>query len=418
MAPPASPLVSVVVPAFNASRTIARAIDSALAQTVPVTSVEILVCDDGSTDGTGAVLAGYGDRIEVFRQPNRGRGAARNACLARARGEFIAMLDADDWWVPRRLEIGLAAAQTHPDCDVFYGNALVVDSQGTVYRAMNGEWHVGHSGWVFPYLLRNNFVPFPTVLVRRSAVESAGPFDESLPRTQDLEFLLRLSVRSRFRYDHTPLAWVDDQNWGRGDKRFDTYDCYLRVLQKTASAEPALVAQHDAMYRKSLCDCHSEIAGCWEQRGEFAKAAEAYAAALAQAPSVRPLRWKRCVALYRSGNRDAAEQALTALIADEEFHPEARFYLGNLRLWAERPAEAIEQYERALYGGYLYQKFPECLNNLAVAIARQGDRERAVTLLEQALDQQRFYSDAIKNLDLLRAGADTAALRPTSRKVF
>ena len=82
--PSARPLVSVIVPAYNAARTIARAIDSVLAQTVPESEVEIIVCDDGSTDETADILAGYGRRLIVVRQENRGRGAARNACVARA----------------------------------------------------------------------------------------------------------------------------------------------------------------------------------------------------------------------------------------------------------------------------------------------------------------------------------------------
>jgi glycosyltransferase involved in cell wall biosynthesis len=94
-------------------------------------TAEIIVCNDGSTDRTAEVLEQYGDRLVVVRQDNRGRGAARNACLARAHGEFIAFVDADDKWVPRRLTIGLNAALTHPDCDVFdqaRRNSLTEDS--------------------------------------------------------------------------------------------------------------------------------------------------------------------------------------------------------------------------------------------------------------------------------------------------
>ncbi len=411
------PMVSVVIPAFNAERTLARAIESVLAQTATA-DVEIIVCDDGSTDNTATVLDGYGDRLIAVRQENRGRGAARNACLARARGEFIAFLDADDKWVPARLAIGLQSASRHPDCDVFYGNALVTNAGGTVYRAMNGEWHVGHSGWVFPYLVRNNFVPLPTVLVRRQAVDAVGAFDESLRRTQDLDWLLRLAVRSRFHYDHTPLAWVDDQNWATAEKKFDTYDCYRRVLEQTAAAQPALAARHDALFRKSLCDCHTATGECWEEAGNYAQAAVSYAVARTHAPTLRVLRWKECQALYRSGDAAASERALRALLEDDEYHADARFYLGTLLLGAGRTAEAVEQLELALYSGYLYQKFPECLNNLAVALARLGERDRARQLLEQAVDQQRFYSDAIANLESLAACGQAASLRWTPRKVF
>jgi glycosyltransferase involved in cell wall biosynthesis len=414
----AIPRVSVVIPAFNAEDTLARAVDSVLGQQGAGEDPEIIICDDGSTDGTTRVLERYGDRLVVVRQDNRGRGAARNACLARARGEFIAFLDADDKWVPRRLAIGLDAASRHPECDVFYGNALVMDSTGTIYRAMNGEWHVGHSGWVFPYLIRTNFVPLPTVLVRRRALDAAGWFDESLRRAQDLEWLLRVSLRSRFHYDHTPLAWVDDRNWATAEKTFETYDCYRTLLERLARAEPDLVARHDVMFRKSLCDCHTVLAAFWEEHGDFAQAAASYRAALSYAPTVRVLRLRRCVALYRAGETADCERALRELLADDEYHCEARFYLGTLLLAEGRNTEAVEQLELALYGGYRYQKFPECLNNLAVAFERLGERGKAKELLEQAVDQQRYYSDAIANLELLTGSAQGAALRWTFRKVF
>lgn len=413
------PLVSVIVPAYNAAPTIARAIDSVFGQRIDGRDrIEIIVCDDGSTDDTGRILAGYGDRLRVIRQENRGRGAARNACVAAATGEWLAMLDADDWWLPTRLASGLSAAEDRPDCDVFCANAYVVDGGGTVYRTLNGEWHIGHSGDVFPYLLRNNFVPFPTVLVRRSAVDAIGGFDETLPRTQDLDFLLRLAAHHRFFYDHTPQVWVDNRNWGTTTKRFETYECFLRVLDKIGRLYPDLVRQHDLFYRRSYCDCHAEVAGAWEEQGDYGRAAEAYAKALSYGPTVRGLEWKRCLALYRAGAWDEARSAITAFLRGDEFHSEARFYLGNLFLRARQLPDAMRQYEQALYSAPLYQKFPECLNNLAVTAAQSGDSGRALGLLEHALEQQRFFSDAIKNQLAIRAGEAATQLLWTQRKVF
>lgn len=412
------PTISVVIPAYNAEATLVRAIDSVLAQTVSGPDVEVLVCNDGSTDGTAAILDGYDDRVIAIHQPNRGRGAARNACLAKARGAFIALLDADDWWVPRRLETGLSSAERHPDCGVFYANALIVDSGGTIHGAMNGEWHIGHGGWVFPLLIRNNFVPAPTLLVRQEVVEAAGPFDEALRRTQDLEWLLRLSLQSRFHYDHVPLVYCDNHTWGTAEKQQGTYECYLRVLEQTAHAHPELAERHAWMFRKSLCDCHTALAAFWEDQGEYARAAECYAAALAAAPSVRVLRWKYCLARYRAGDSAVSERALRDLLADEEYHGDAHFYLGNVLIQGGRAAEAVEQYELALTSAYLYQKFPECVNNLAVALVRAGETRRVRALLEQALDQHAFYSDAIKNLHALERGAPAGDFKWTPRKVF
>src|SRR5437773_3781756 len=98
--------VSVVIPTYNYARYLPEAIDSALAQTHA--PLEVIVVDDGSTDDTPRVLAVYGDRIRVIRQANRGPGAARNTGIAAARGEYVGFLDADDVWLPRKLELQMA----------------------------------------------------------------------------------------------------------------------------------------------------------------------------------------------------------------------------------------------------------------------------------------------------------------------
>src|SRR6266481_6851179 len=106
----AEPSVSVIVPVYNGAATIDRALKSVFDQTF--TDFEIVICDDGSTDDTPAVLAGFGDRIRVIRQSNRGFPAARNAAIAASRGELIALIDHDDEWLPRKLELNVAALQS------------------------------------------------------------------------------------------------------------------------------------------------------------------------------------------------------------------------------------------------------------------------------------------------------------------
>jgi glycosyltransferase involved in cell wall biosynthesis len=108
-----TPTVTVVIPAWRAAETIARAVRSVLAQSVPV--LEVLVVDDGSPDDIAAALAGFPESVRVIRQPNGGASAARNRGLDEARGEWIAFLDADDEWLPGRLERQFEAVQQHPE---------------------------------------------------------------------------------------------------------------------------------------------------------------------------------------------------------------------------------------------------------------------------------------------------------------
>ena len=109
----------MIIPAYKAEQTIRRAIDSVLAQTVPPT--EIIVVDDGSPDDQNAVIEKYGERVSLVRQPNGHTASARNAGLDRAQGDFIAFLDADDYWEPGKLERQLAVFAMHPELGVVGG---------------------------------------------------------------------------------------------------------------------------------------------------------------------------------------------------------------------------------------------------------------------------------------------------------
>jgi glycosyltransferase involved in cell wall biosynthesis len=112
----ANPLISCIIPVFNGERYLGEALDSILAQTYR--PIEIIVVDDGSTDGTGELVARYGHRIRYFRQNNEGAPTARNAGLSAARGAFVAFLDSDDLWQPDKLERQMARFEARPELDL------------------------------------------------------------------------------------------------------------------------------------------------------------------------------------------------------------------------------------------------------------------------------------------------------------
>lgn len=186
--PVTPPTFSVVVAAYQAAATLPEAIESALQQTYP--ALEVVVCDDGSTDGTGDVLAGFGDRIRALRQPNRGESAAKNAAVRAAGAEYVVVLDADDLFLPRRLEALAWLAAGRPDLDVLTTDAVVEAAGRPIRRAY-------HPGWQFPVddqraaILDRNFV-LGLAAVRRERWLAAGGFDEDLARTADWEFWQRL----------------------------------------------------------------------------------------------------------------------------------------------------------------------------------------------------------------------------------
>lgn len=183
-----APVVSVVMPCRNGEAYLAAAVDSVLAQTLA--SVELIVVDDGSTDATPAILAGYGARIRVLRQEGRGVSAARNAGVAAARGEFLAFLDADDWWDSRFLETLLAGLADPRTALAYCGWQHVgqVEGQPFVPPDYEGPDKLHH-------LLRfASLWPIHAVLIRRSLMPPGPPFNPAYAACEDYDLWLRIAA--------------------------------------------------------------------------------------------------------------------------------------------------------------------------------------------------------------------------------
>jgi glycosyltransferase involved in cell wall biosynthesis len=197
------PRVSVIVPVWNRPVFVRQAIDSALAQECPG-GFEIVVVDDGSTDETPSVLASYGDRIRVVRQQNGGVARARNAGIAAARGDYLALLDSDDVWLPGKLVAQVALLDANPDAGFAHSD---VDEffETDADRRWSRRPEI-LSGDVLRPLLRRNFVHTMTVMLRRRAIEEAGEFDPRYPPCEDWDLWLRIAERRQIVGD--PRAWV------------------------------------------------------------------------------------------------------------------------------------------------------------------------------------------------------------------
>lgn len=225
------PLVSVLVPAYNCAAYLPRALRSVLAQNDP--HLEIIVVDDGSTDGTAASVSGWpGVRIE--RQQNKGVSAARNRALALARGDWVAFLDADDTWHPTRLELGRRLIAARPSVGLVFSSFRLVDTDDrclaadalwSYYRVIErygltaatlldrsdelqieGCARPAHVGDAFPTLYRGNVVKTSTVLIRRDLAQEG--FDATLATEEDYDLWLRVAQRADMALIDEPLADV------------------------------------------------------------------------------------------------------------------------------------------------------------------------------------------------------------------
>ena len=174
-------LVTCVVPVHDGERFLGEALDSVLEQTYE--PLEIVVVDDGSTDGTREVAAGYGEEIRYLHQENAGPSAARNRGVEASRGELIAFLDADDLWVPEKTATQVRTLRERPELAFCVGH---IQNFFMPERQEDAEEHGDH-----PYHQRRPGYSPCTLLARRSVFEDVGGFDPDLRHGEDTDWFIR-----------------------------------------------------------------------------------------------------------------------------------------------------------------------------------------------------------------------------------
>jgi len=195
------PLVSVILPTYNRREIVPKSIRSVLDQTYGPR--ELIVVDDGSTDGTGEMIRSEFPEVRYVWQPRAGVAAARNLGLAEARGELIAFQDSDDLWHREKLAQQVALLASRPEVGVVCTAERLIDTED---RVIGCQWKKLHSGWVTEALFRSVFVIMPSTVVRRSVVERVGRFDTTLRISSDYQFWLRASLLTQFAAIDRPLV--------------------------------------------------------------------------------------------------------------------------------------------------------------------------------------------------------------------
>lgn len=244
---PRRPEFSVVIPAYEAEATLGEAIQSALDQTYA--AAEIVVCDDGSSDDTSRVAGAFGDGVILLRQENRGVAAARNTGVAKASGDFIVNLDADDLLSPRNLEARAGLITQRPDLDI-------VVTDGTVELDGQTRRHLYNSSWEFETedqrseILERCFIA-PFWALRRSALLAAGGFDESISHSSDWECFIRLILRgSRAGLVDEPLGSYRLQRGSLSNQAAGLARGQIKALQRAVEGAELTPAETDAVRAK------------------------------------------------------------------------------------------------------------------------------------------------------------------------
>ena len=282
-------LVSVIIPVYNYARFVGRAVDSVLAQTY--SPVECVVVDDGSTDDTPQVLARYGDRIRAIRQENRGLSAARNTGIRAARGEYVAILDSDDYFRPDKLAKQVALIESAPGLGAVGCDVQHVDRDGKeLYRrhfadppaaldaqlravATRQAWVGGSgSGGLFP----------------RSVFDQVGLFDETLRAAEDWDMWLRIAAVRPIRNASDAEVCICLHGTGsfRNAEKMETNQ--WKVYERAVERWPDVL---DARTRRRMrANILADAGGEYVFGKEYKMALQRYTASLRQWPMQR-LRW-------------------------------------------------------------------------------------------------------------------------------
>lgn len=280
---PPPPIVSVVIPAYNAAWCVRKAIDSVLAQ--DYRDFEMIVVNDGSTDDTAPVLASYGSAIRVVDQANGGMSNARNAGIRAARGELIAFLDSDDWWLPTKLGRQVALMHERPELGFCSCAARVEDTEG---RLLNLWECPAWQGTFLVHLFKSGAdVPgsCSAVLARRHLVQAVGAFDETLRGAEDPDLWIRLAAISEYACLPEPMAVVLRRPGSVSRNLEAMRESTIRMMRKNRHLLPP--GLRGSYWRSCLAGIHGDYAKWRYRTGQRLAALNEVACLLRLAPIAR-----------------------------------------------------------------------------------------------------------------------------------
>lgn len=235
----------MVIPTYNRRELVCRAIDSVLAQDLPVE--DVIVVDDGSVDGTGQWLVErYAGRIRYLWQENAGVSAARNRGMAIARGRYITLLDSDDLWLPAKTRLQAEWLERHPGYGMVVCDVTRVDRHEREIDVLQRRRIMPEDGWALPWIIHDPVLVPASVMLRREVLDDVGGFDEALRTAEDLEFHLRVARAWRIGVVAEPLVRAMRGHEGLSALA-TSYDDYLSVIEQALEAARGQVDEADRL---------------------------------------------------------------------------------------------------------------------------------------------------------------------------
>ncbi|MEW6536019.1 MAG: glycosyltransferase [Candidatus Auribacterota bacterium] len=269
------PAVSVVIPTYNSGKYLLQTLQSVLNQTYK--DFEILVVDDGSTDNTQqiiqSVIRQHPDKIRYMYQENSGVGAARNNGIRHARGQYIAFLDADDVWLPQKLQVQIDFIQRNSEYDFVFSDVIAMDENGHNGKRMM-QFKKPRSGYIFYDLLEENFISLPTSFVKRDCIEKVGYFceDRIIMSAEDHHFWLKLALCSKGGYIDQPLACYRIRSDSISSKKVDHRKICLEAIGKISEEYPDAYESGKKHFKRRRATLYYEIGYICYRRNRFKEA--------------------------------------------------------------------------------------------------------------------------------------------------
>ncbi len=258
------PAVSIIVPAYNAEKHVAGSIKSVLGQTFH--DFELIIVDDGSTDGTADIVKSYlyDRRIAYFYQSHGGPSRARNTGIKKARGKYVSFLDSDDLWLSEKLEKQLSYFQQHPDTNVIFTDFEIREGMKTAVPSFLGiknhykeileqKEHVKEA---FLFLLDEMFMFPSTLILERECFENIGMFDELLIGDEDVDFALRLAIHYKIAYIPNVLVHKMRHDSNLSHQRNRSNLATFHIFKKLYDRSYAIIQPHLDYF----CDMYSKKA--------------------------------------------------------------------------------------------------------------------------------------------------------------
>lgn len=265
------PTVSVIIPAYNCESYIAETITSVLRQTYQ--DFEIIVIDDGSSDQTANIAASFGPPVRLIQQTNGRVCKARNHGIREAKGQYICLLDHDDFWFPDKLERQVREFEQHPDVGIVYGSFILWHANPGDGRFPSPESYdlsiypdevdADFSGWIYHQFLLDCWMLTSTAMFRAEVFANCGTFDESLSYSEDWELWLRIAREYRFIKTNRPTT-LYRQHVEQGNRMLRTVDYRTSLLAASVkkwglcSRDGCCVTQ--AQFNRTLAKYHAEYA--------------------------------------------------------------------------------------------------------------------------------------------------------------